>query len=1510
MKLVPPLVITDAILSASSVPETDYPAWDDEETYAPGDRVISAHRIYESLIDANAGNAPGSGTAWLDTGPTNRWAMFDAAAGARTTASTTISVTLMPPEAVDAIGLLDMDASSVRVQVIADGDTIFDETDATGAPTLTFIDLPGAPGATIIVTLEPVSGATAIGKLIVGTAFDLGDTEDGPTVSITDYSRRETDDFGVTTIVERAWARKLTVRSRIESARVDTVHRRVTDVRARAALWIGEPGFESLTLYGFFKDYSVDLQLGTASFCSLTIEGLPSAETTNPVIDPSPDLPSDFLVIRPQAVTDAVLTASNAPEDDHPAWDAEATYALGDRVISTATHRIYESAIADNLGNDPTAGATQWIDTGPTNRWAMFDEALGTLTTRTGSLTVNLKPSADVNGLAILDADAATVRVQAPGYDETLAATVGGEPIRSLTFLDLDVTAGATIVVTIDAASGALPVSVGTLLIGTVEPMGLAEISPTLGITDYSLKETDDFGNTEPVERAWAKRMSVKAQITTPALDNLVRRVASLRARPALWIGQAGFDSLTIYGFFRDFSAEVSERVSVCSYTIEGLSEAVTLSPSVVNWVDIVDSDPENHPKPEDGATVGAPEGTPVGDRPAEDVIADIDQLEIDADAAMTAAANALSAALAAQQDVIDLGTDLTTQIDDLAADITAAGGDIETLQSTVATQGAAITDNATAISNAVGDLATLSSTVGTQGSAITENATAISGLELTAASLTTTVSAGPAALNRNPTFAVWEDGQTFPTGYLAHTNTAPSQSFAKVPGNYGNALRVTNTLPDSAEIIGFWAWGATADPTSALTHPALSLAGPGWYLIEAEITLVSGTLASSGVALQGYDASASYVSGATARLQFDIDPDSSGTVVGNGTVGKTYHFSKLVQLTQATISSLRLIGQNYRSTFGPVAAKSITWHKLTVRPGNGSDVTVVQHAEAISTLDTQYASLSSTVSTQGGTITAHATAISTLQGDVSTLESTVSTQGSSISSLQSASTTQAGQLASLTTEVRAGGVAINRSIYRDDWSGGYPVGWQAWYSASQGAVSKVEGIYGSALQIASNVADATEAGYGVYSRANSTQPGMMKAGPGWYEIEAEVELVSGNLGGAGVRLQGYDDALDYQQTALFALSTTPDVTGVAPGAGVAGRVYRFKQVVQLTNSNITVLRLVAAAQMGSTSDFRTKTIVFHRLDVSPVAAQVVQNITAVNTLNTQYADLSTTVGTQGVTITSHTSAISTINGNVTTLFGKAGVSVDVNGRVTGWETNNNGDSGDFRIHADYFAIEKPGGGNRTVYSDGSWRIIAGSMMSVWGCGFGSSGQFIEWTGPVQSDLSNCTESNAVKYVKTNGDAYYAGALSAGLLINRGQTTLTSSDASIVVGPFGTNGDPKTVVVSYTYARSYRCNASTGGISGSGSATIVIERDLGSGWLTIGSFTANETLRSVIVDGDPSVKDTVRWSMGGSVTLTDNSPSGSITLRARISARTLPTFSGTSITADATGQTLGVVSTE
>jgi predicted phage tail protein/uncharacterized coiled-coil protein SlyX len=69
--------------------------------------------------------------------------------------------------------------------------------------------------------------------------------------------------------------------------------------------------------------------------------------------------------------------------------------------------------------------------------------------------------------------------------------------------------------------------------------------------------------------------------------------------------------------------------------------------------------------------------------------------------------------------------------------------------------------------------------------------------------------------------------------------------------------------------------------------------------------------------------------------------------------------------------------------------------------------------------------------------------------------------------------------------------------------------------------------------------------------------------------------------------------------------------------------------------------------------------------------------------------------------------------------YATSGVTLDVNGYVTGYRQTNTGTTGIFSIVADKFQIVAPGGGARTEFSDGNWRVYDSSgvlrvRMGVW----------------------------------------------------------------------------------------------------------------------------------------------------------------------------------------------------
>lgn len=448
-----------------------------------------------------------------------------------------------------------------------------------------------------------------------GGTVDLGITEVSPTVGITDYSRRVTDDFGVTTVVRRGFARRMSLRFAVDYTAVDAVQAQLADLRATPALWVADDRYRALAIRGIFKDFDIDLAVPPQSYCSLTVDGLAESDVApDPGGDPAVSgTASTLRLIQPVTIDDGVLTASNVPENDAPAWAAGTTYGDAARVI--AGHRVFESLTAGNVGNDPLTTTGKWVEVGPTNRWAAFDQALGTVTTAAAPIVVTLA-SGTADALALLDVTGVAVRVQANGYDRTQAVAPG-----ALTFTDLP---GGAVTVTI---AGPGTVSVGTLLIGRMVALGVTEASPTAGITDYSRKEVDDFGEVAIVQRAWSKRMQARALIRADAVDTVFDRIAALRAVPALWIGDADSDALTIYGFFKDFSIEIGDTTAKLSLTVEGLSRAAKIEPitAPVSWEEVTDP---HGTKPANNADVTgenvAKDTVAVGGKPSGDLLTDI----------------------------------------------------------------------------------------------------------------------------------------------------------------------------------------------------------------------------------------------------------------------------------------------------------------------------------------------------------------------------------------------------------------------------------------------------------------------------------------------------------------------------------------------------------------------------------------------------------------------------------------------------------------------------------------------------------------------------------------------------------------------------------------------------------------------------------------------------------------------------------------------------------------------
>src|SRR5690606_4659484 len=99
----------------------------------------------------------------------------------------------------------------------------------------------------------------------------------------------------------------------------------------------------------------------------------------------------------------------------------------GTHTATAQVHRRYESRTDTNTGNPPAIDdGTNWLDIGPTNRWAMLDLLRNTGTVAPSPLTVVLTPGQRVSSIALVGLVADEVTI-------TVNSVAGGGGVYSVT---------------------------------------------------------------------------------------------------------------------------------------------------------------------------------------------------------------------------------------------------------------------------------------------------------------------------------------------------------------------------------------------------------------------------------------------------------------------------------------------------------------------------------------------------------------------------------------------------------------------------------------------------------------------------------------------------------------------------------------------------------------------------------------------------------------------------------------------------------------------------------------------------------------------------------------------------------------------------------------------------------------------------------------------------------------------------------------------------------------------
>ncbi|SDQ71767.1 Carbohydrate binding domain-containing protein [Pseudomonas lundensis] len=302
MIVVPGLEVTPARLISSTLPAADYDAWSSTKSYAIGDRVTVDRINYEALV-VHTNRNPVSDTvtpaAWLNVGWINRYRMFNKqigntwAIGSFSSAANEIDLLFRPGQRVNAIGLVGVIASSIRVVMTQPGNEtpIYDQTFVMTAPSgrgwyrhffspfstrenLAVLDLPPASNADIRVTISAPGGTARVGMMIIGWSRAIGTAVYDTSLGRKSYTTVKEEFDGSVTMTKHGARRQISYRVVMRGDEVTDALRTLDPLDATAALYVGAEELDYTIIAGTYDDLDIGLPTFNHATYNLNVRSL------------------------------------------------------------------------------------------------------------------------------------------------------------------------------------------------------------------------------------------------------------------------------------------------------------------------------------------------------------------------------------------------------------------------------------------------------------------------------------------------------------------------------------------------------------------------------------------------------------------------------------------------------------------------------------------------------------------------------------------------------------------------------------------------------------------------------------------------------------------------------------------------------------------------------------------------------------------------------------------------------------------------------------------------------------------------------------------------------------------------------------------------------------------------------------------------------------------------------------------------------------------------------------
>jgi len=571
------------------------------------------------------------------------------------------------------------------------------------------------------------------------------------------------------------------------------------------------------------------------------------------------------------------------------------------------------------------------------------------------------------------------------------------------------------------------------------------------------------------------------------------------------------------------------------------------------------------------------------------------------------------------------------------------------------------------------------------------------------------------------------------------------------------------------------------------------TLIGNQYWVMQAEVVLQAGSLQGSGLIFRAYNANRSAYT--EYALPFALERDSSDTVVGPGSLGATYRFSKLIRITGANNHHARIITVNHwPNGMGDInSTNTIDWQMVAVRPATAVEIQANRAS----------ADLASVIATVQDETNARVAADSALASRATVLEGSVNHSSTGLEALRARIATE--------ESARASGDTANANVIS---------------TLVANVTDPTFGLLASSTRITQE-AD-------VRAAADTAQATRSNA------LEARLDHTSTGLGALSTRITNEASARTTADSALATRATNLEASVGHSSTGLAALSSRItaEETARANGDNALAARTTSLeASIGNGTS-----------GLAALSARITEEMNA--RVNADSAN-ATSINTITTTMNGHTASINSVVSSVNGQRARAAMTLDVNGYITGWETSNNGATGQMYIRADRFAVGAPGAGIFPFRVEGNQVFIHNAVISYGAIdtgriAVGSIGVHYAWgAGDVQ-----CGANQTVNFGETGwiniGDAS-GGA--AHVTLNFSIDATVNYDSACVVRLFIDNGSGWVLHSENVFGASasggniyWRQTGALHGIVGGANIRVL-------GQVTSGAFTAYSVARPIFIRG-------------------------------------------------------------